>query len=171
MKTYILPGFSETNKDWVDKTVADLLPLIPARGVYWPHWKTGRAEAGWIEEEVQKIIADSKGEKINIIAKSVGTLVVMTLLKIKPNMLNKIILCGIPYDSFSLTDRELFDVLKNFSENDVLCIQNESDTFGSYKKVKEFINFFNPKISVISKPYSGHDYFYQENFIEFLKTK
>lgn len=37
METYILPGYSDKNKSWIEETVAYLKPAIPTTGVYWKH--------------------------------------------------------------------------------------------------------------------------------------
>ena len=169
MKTYILPGFSEKNKNWVDETVNELTPLILAKGIYWQHWSSGQVKDGWIEKEAQKIIIDSNNEKINIISKSVGTMVCLEIIKSQPQLVNKIILCGIPLADFLPGDEKRYKELKNFSPNNVLCIQNSKDNHGSYAEAKAFVYKINPNIKIISKSRDDHHYPYPKDFINFLK--
>lgn len=169
MKTYILPGGSEKNKEWIDLTVRELSPTIIAKGIYWQHWNGDQIEGNWIEKEAQRIINDFNNEKVNIIAKSVGTMVCMAILKLQPSLVNKIILCGIALNDFSEDDQKEFLVLKNLPSENILCIQNENDNHGNFAKTEAFIHEINPNIKLISKPRDDHNYPYSEDFINFLK--
>lgn len=140
--------------------------MIPRRGA---HWNSGQTKNNWIEKEAQKIIDNYKNGKVNIIAKSVGTMVCMSVLKLRPELVNKIILCGIALNDFFSEDKKEFLILKNLSPENILCIQNINDNHGSYSEVEQFIHQINPRIEVISKPRDDHNYPYSENFINFLK--
>jgi predicted alpha/beta hydrolase family esterase len=168
MKTYILPGGSEKNKEWVDLTVSELSPTFTSKGVYWKHWNGDQTEGNWIEKEAQRIINDFNNEKVNIIAKSVGTMVCMAILKLQSSLVNKIILCGIALNDFSEDDQKEFLVLKNLPPENILCIQNVDDTHGSFAKVETFIHDINSNIKIISKPRDDHNYPYSIDFIEYL---
>ncbi len=168
MKTYILPGYSDKNKFWVDETVAFLKPAIPAIGLYWNHWDGSSTEDGWIEEEARRIINDSNNEKINIVAKSVGAMVCMAVLKLKPELVNKVILCGIPFKDFLPGDEKRYESLKSVMPNNILRIQNEEDNYGSFEKTESFVRSINPNIKVVSKPRNDHYYPYSEDFKNFL---
>ena len=167
MDTLIVPGYSLKNKDWAEETKRELAPRIVSSIVYWPHWETGQSEEGWIEKEVEKFLANEESQ-INIIAKSIGTLVTMKILKSKPQLINKIILCGIFIYDFKPGDEKFFQVLESINADNVLCFQNENDNHGSFADVEKFIHAINPKIKVISRPRSDHEYPYPEDFIKFL---
>src|SRR3989304_7679210 len=100
MPVVILPAYSLKNKDWAEQIKAELETHVPTRVIYWPHWETGKSEAGWIESQANKILDLVSEEKIDLLAKSVGTLVAMEMLKIKPDKIGKILLCGIPLNDF-----------------------------------------------------------------------
>lgn len=169
MKTYILPGYSDKNKSWIDETVEKMAPAVSAHGIYWKHWDGSPTVDGWIEEEAQRIISDSNNEKVNIVAKSIGTMVCMAVLKLQPELVNKIILCGIPLKDFLQNDGKRYKILKDFSQCNILCIQNEQDNYGSFTKAESFVHTINQNIKIISKPRDDHYYPYFDDFIEFLK--
>lgn len=169
MKTYVLPGYSDKNKSWIDETVEKIMPIISVSGIYWKHWNGSQTVDGWIEEEAQRIISDSNNEKVNIIAKSIGTMVCMAVLKLKPELVNKIILCGIPFKDFLSNDEKRYELLKEISPENILCVQNEQDNYGSFTKAESFIHSINQNIKIISKPREDHSYPYSDDFIKFLK--
>ncbi len=169
METLIFPGFSFKNKEWSDSTGRELNKSFPAKPIEWEHWQTGIARRNWIDMEVQKIIEKVGGKQINVIAKSIGTLVSMHLLKLKPNIVNRLILCGIPLNDISDSDKAIYGVIENFDLNSLLCIQNESDNHGSFSEAERFVHAINPEIKIISRPRSDHDYPYTEDFLGFLK--
>ena len=137
--------------------------------MYWQHWSGSQVKNGWIEKEAQKIVIDSNNKKINIISKSTGTMVCLEIIKSQPQLINKIILCGIPLSDFLPSDEKRYEGLKNFSPNNILCIQNSKDNHGDYVKVEAFIHNINPNIEIVSKPRDDHHYPYSEDFICFLK--
>ncbi len=169
MQTFILPGFSEKNRDWIDTITNELGLFILAKGIYWQHWGRGHVEDGWIEEEAKKIIANFNNKKANIIAKSVGVMICLELIKSQPQLINEIILCGILLNDFLPGEKERFSILKNFPSSNILCIQNDKDSHGNYVEVEVFIHNINPNIKIISKPRDDHHYPYSEDFISFLK--
>lgn len=167
MDTLIIPGFSLKNKDWAEEVQKNLDP-INIRIHYWSHWETGQAEDSWIDKETKKII-NRENLTINVIAKSIGTLAAMKILKLRPKLINKIILCGIPLNDFHPGDESVYEVLKLLDEKNILCIQNENDNHGTFFDVEKFVHAINPNIKIISKSRSDHDYPYFEDFAEFLK--
>jgi pimeloyl-ACP methyl ester carboxylesterase len=169
MKTYVLPGFSEKNKEWVEETVAHLSPTMSTEGIFWQHWQDEETKDAWIENEAQKIMDGLGNEKINIIAKSVGTMICMSILKSNPQSVNKIVLCGIPLEDFLPDDEKRYKVLKNFPVKNLLCVQNKDDNHGNYAKTGSFVRSINPNIKIISKPRNDHYYPYSDDFIDFLK--
>lgn len=167
MNTIILPGFSNKNKEWVSATVKDLSFQFEVDGINWQHW-TEEIKNNWRELEVQRILEKIGNQKVNIIAKSIGTSILMSILKMKPHQINKIILCGIALNDFTNEDKKNFSILQNLPTKNILCIQNFSDKHGSYNEVKHFLKLINPNIKIVSKPRSDHHYPYSSDFIKFL---
>lgn len=168
MKTLILPGYSAHNKDWAETVKGELESEFPIIVVYWPHWTSEQKDPNWIQNEVAKIQDLTRGKKINIIAKSIGTYAAMLLLKENPDCLNKIILCGIPLNDLSGQSKIAYSVLKALQSNEVLCISNSEDPHGSASEVEHFVHLLNPAIRVLSKPRSDHEYYYSQDIKEFL---
>ena len=160
MITLILPGYSPKNKLWAE-TVANSLKIEgQIRPVFWDHW-TDTSQKFVASEKAILAARHSKGDKINIIAKSIGTLVAAHLVSDIPNQINKIILCGIPLGDMNESDIKLISSIQN---KNLLVIQNNMDPHGSYEKVKELF----PNFKVIEKEASDHNYPYFEEFNNYL---
>ncbi|MFC1790189.1 alpha/beta family hydrolase [Patescibacteria group bacterium] len=168
MTTFILPGFSPRNKDWAETIQKKLTGKIKTTIFYWPHWESGQTEKGWLTKEVKKIVEGANKQKINILAKSVGTIAAMLLLKNHHQLVDKLILCGIPLSGLGPIGKKRFGVLKKFSANRVLCLQNENDPLGSFSEVETFLHSICPKIQILSKPSTNHHYPYPKDFIKHL---
>ncbi len=168
MITFILPGYSSHNRDWVLETAQKLKLGHEVRPVLWDHW-TDSEKSFRPESKAQDVVDVLLKDKCNIIAKSVGTLVTALTLQQIPDRIEKIILCGIP--SVSEKRLEIFkDAFKNFPPEKVVCFQNFKDPLASFGEIKEFMSKVNPKIRVIEKPRSDHNYPYSSNFQEFLSN-
>ncbi len=164
----IIPGFSLKNKPWAEEVQKHLSSMFAVSVHYWPFWEMGQAEEGWIEKEKEKIINETVSP-VNVIAKSIGTLVAMKILNSKPELVKKIILCGIPVNDFHQGDDEFYKGLKSLKEENILCIQNENDNHGSFSGVEKFVHSINPKIKVVSTPRFDHEYPYFAEFSDFFK--
>jgi len=167
MKTIILPGYSPHNKDWAEE-IKNQMKLGHEIIVHsWKHWVEGSFSLKYELEKIQEEIGD---EKVNILAKSVGTRVAMALLKDNHEQVEKLILCGIP--GVPRIEIPRFNLYKNsinlLPARKVLVIQNEKDPFGNFEKVKKFIGKVNKDIQVISKPRSDHNYPYSVDFKKFF---
>lgn len=131
---------------------------------YWKHWTGGSMS---VKYEVEKIIEEVGSDDINILAKSVGTMVAMHVLQKIPERIKKIILCGIPSTSDERLD--LFNAaLMDFPTENIVVFQNENDPLSSYEKVKKFMQRVNPKIELVKMPRSDHHYPYPEDFKSFF---
>lgn len=151
----------------MDEAVREMAGKITATGIYWQHWDSG-PKAGWIEDEAERFVKGLGGEKVDIVAKSAGTMVCMAIIKLRPELVNKVILCGIPLDDFLSGDEKRYEVLKNFPTEKLLCLQNENDNHGAYSEVRNFVQNINPEIRIITKPRYDHDYPYYKDFVDFL---
>ena len=171
MKTLILPGFSPKNKEWAKNTQTYLSERnVDVEVITWKHWGQGSTEEGWIEREADKIAGSIDGTSVNIIAKSIGTVVTMVILKSHPELVNKLILCGIPLRDLSDQDRLYYEPLKLFPVHKLLCLQNEADNHGGYSEVLEFVHTLNPSIHIKSCDRADHEYPYPEIFTSFLQA-
>ena len=169
MKTILLPGFSIQNKDWAEEIKSQIGEKINLEIHYWPHWQTGQTVDGWKEIEVEKFFKETENQPINLICKSIGTFIAVMAISKKLELINKIILCGIPIYDLRPRDEVFYQVLGKLPAEKVLVIQNEKDNHGSFEEVKKMIEGINPEIKVISKPREDHNYPYPEEFEEFLK--
>ena len=164
MKTLFLPGFSTRNRDWMETTMHDLsdLKFIP---IYWDHWNTN-AESMNYEDQVNKIF-DQLFEPVNILAKSIGTVVASKLINIGVKT-NKILLCGLPINPLPEAKPEIELALNKLDSKNVLIFQNEKDPVGSYSDVSSWITNIQKDLKVVSKPRDDHSYPYSEEFKRFL---
>ena len=166
MITFILPGYSSRNKDWADEVAKNLKLDGQIRPIYWDHWKD-ESQTFKPKEKAELIIRHSKGETMNMVAKSVGTLVAALIAKEIPSQVNKVILCGIP--TVSEERLKIFrEAFSNFPPEKIIVFQNKKDPFATDIEVKEYMKKVNPKIKVVSKERSGHNYPYYEEFNNYL---
>ena len=166
MVTFVLPGYSPHNKIWAEEVAKNLKVEGDIRPVFWDHWlepeKTFRPK-----EKAQDIIDIVHGDKVNIIAKSVGTLVAAYVAESIPEKVGKMILCGIP----SVSDQRLkiFQAaFEKIAPERIVAFQNTQDPLGSFNEVKEFMAKVNSKIKVMEKPRIDHNYPYYSEFTQFL---
>ncbi|MDP3994249.1 MAG: hypothetical protein Q8P91_00255 [bacterium] len=165
MKTIILPGYSLHNRDWALEIKKSLSFRQSVLVHQWQHWKLGGALRS--KYEIGKILKEIGRDKVNLLAKSVGTMIAMKVLPEIGGQINKIILCGIP--SVSEERKILFtSSLSDFPSENVICFQNTLDPFATFKEVKDFMVGVNPKIKVIEKPRSDHNYPYFKDFERFF---
>ncbi len=165
MKTIVLPGYSLHNKDWALEIKKGLSFRQSVLVHEWQHWRLGGSLHP--KHEIAKILKEVGRDKVNVIAKSVGTMICMLLIAEIPDQINKIILCGIP--SVSEERKKLFTAyLSGFPVEKIIVFQNTKDPFASFEEVKDFMKDVNPKIKVIEKERSDHNYPYFEKFGKFL---
>lgn len=167
MITFILPGFSAKNKSWAEETAKNITLGGQIRPVFWDHWDDPQKTLN--PKEKARILSDIAREEkeINIIAKSVGTLVAAYMMEKVRERVGKIILCGVP----SVSNLRLKIYSKAFSDIDskkITVIQNSGDPFAGFEEVKGFIKKINPKINVLKRERSDHSYPYFEDFNSLL---
>jgi hypothetical protein len=89
MQTLILPGYSKTNKEWVDETVKNLKIDGIIRPFYWMHWTDETAKFD-PQEKAELIAKHIKKDNVNIIAKDEGLKVANILKTLIPNQITSI---------------------------------------------------------------------------------
>jgi predicted alpha/beta-hydrolase family hydrolase len=167
MITFILPGYSPSNRDWADEVAKNLKLDGQIRPIYWDHWED-ESQTFKPKEKKDLIVRHAKGDSFNIIAKSVGTLVAALIANEVPSQVKKIILCGIP----TVSDERLKifqEAFTGFPPEKIIVFQNEKDPFATDEEVKSFMMKVNPKIKVISKERKDHHYPYFDEFQKFLE--
>lgn len=169
MQTLILPGYHLKNKDWADKIKIELDPFFPTVVINWKHWKSDKPEKNWVEKESAKILHGEPGKVVNIIAKSIGTLVASYVVGTMPEFVNKIILCGIPLNDIDQKEKENYINLKKIPSENILAFQNSEDPHANFDQVKTFLEAINENIKIIKKPRADHEYYYLNEFVDFLK--
>lgn len=155
MQTLILPGYSEKNRKWVDEVASNLKTGETVRPFYWAHWDD-ELKTFDVDEKATLIAKHIKGDSINIIAKSIGTLVTAKLFTIIPDQIKKVVLCGIPVNDLKPEELEFVKTICINNKNKITIIQNSNDPRGTYEQVKDFGN-------VTNKDSDTHDYFYFED--------
>ena len=154
MKILILPGFSSHNEIWANDVKENLAGAAIHR---WTHWDTGNAYPGWTDDEIKNL---NLTEKVDVIAKSIGTLVAMKLIR----QINKLILCGIPLNDLSEEDKKQYLVLAHFPTENLLVFQNTSDPHGNFVAAEQFVHGINPQIKILEMPRDDHEYPFVEEF-------
>lgn len=167
MLTIILPGFSIHNKEWAEQASRHLPSSIVHE---WKHWKT-RKKSDFNAKNEAKVVISKIDSDVNILAKSAGTIVAMYILKMNPERISKIILCGIPinWDNMDSVSRESYEILKDFPADKIKILQNTDDPYANYKLVKENIEKINSRIEVVEKLRKDHEYWFFEDFVNFLE--
>lgn len=166
MITFILPGFSLRNKEWLEECAMSLKVEGTIRPVFWDHWDDPDAEFQ-PKEKASLIARHAKGDKINIIAKSIGSLVAAYIIEQIPEQINKVIICGIPLGDIKENENVVKKALGSLPAEKLVCFQNESDPLGSFAEVKKFLP---PKVKLTPKPRNDHHYPYYTEFNEFLNS-
>lgn len=163
IKTIILPGYSLHNKKWAYDVKENLEPEFTVVVYEWKHWKSPNLRLN-IRSEASSIIDEIGNLDVNIIAKSVGTKVLMSVVPKLVGRIKKVILCGIPIDPLGYAEG-----LKLIVPENLLVIQNSKDPFMPYGAVNIYIKIMDKNIKVIKKESSTHDYPYYEDFKSFLR--
>ena len=174
MRTIILPGYSPKNLDWAMETQAELQTAGLESMIHeWKHWETKNEEDFAHANEVENVLKEIGEEQVNIVAKSIGTLVAMLVVAHARDMMNKIVLCGIPIKGDQLTEKDKtnYDHLTELDTSQVLVIQNEKDPLSSFTDAADLVHSINSDISIVSKPRSDHHYPYYQDFISFLSQE
>jgi predicted alpha/beta hydrolase family esterase len=170
MVTVILPGGSAHNKEWLEETAKKIDVEGEIRPIYWDHWTDPAKEFN--PEEKARLINDIAGMRIvDIVAKSIGILVAAHMIQKSPEKIRKVIINGIPFDDIGEDEKETIkSALKLIPPENIICFQNEEDPHGDFNQAKNFLSGVNTKITVISKPREDHEYFYIDEFRDFLKS-
>lgn len=170
MVTFILPGGSPHNKTWAEETSREIKAEGEIRPVFWNHWEDP-TKAFDPKEKVRLIVDTARVNQINIIAKSIGTLVASYIMEQVPDRIQKVIFCGIPIDDIDEKDKEVYRrVLRGFPGEKILCFQNVDDPHGTFDQIKDLLAKVNPEIKIVSKDRNDHEYPYYQEFQEFLSA-
>jgi len=160
MKTIILPGYSLHNRQWAYEVKEYLEKNGLTADVYeWKHWQGGRMN---MRQEVENLIEFAGSEKINVIAKSIGTKVFMKLFSTVENQIQKVILCGIPDPAGYAKG------IKKMGQARLLIFQNSKDPFMPYSAISAYVKLVDKDVRVIKKESSTHEYPYYGEFTDFL---
>ena len=167
MQTVILPGHSSKNKEWADLTAANLKIDGQIRPIFWDHW-IDPEQLFYPKEKATIISKHARGDTMNIIGHSVGTLVASYIISEVSNQINKVILCGIPlYDLSSEEKEDIKKAISSLPKEKLICFQNINDPHATFAEVKSFL----PEgINLVQKESSDHNYPYFEDFNNYLTS-
>lgn len=168
MVTIIIPGYSAHNRKWLEDVTGEIKAEGEIRPIYWGHWDD--PEVSFNPVQKANLLDGISGKRVvDIVAKSIGTLVASYLIQKSPEKIRKVIFCGIPLNDISEDRKEVIkDALSKIPPENIICIQNDEDPHAGFDMVKNFLSGFGDNIQVISKPRNDHEYFYQEDFNKFL---
>ena len=168
MVTIILPGYSASNREWLQETAGKINMEGEIMPIYWDHWiDTGKK---FDPKEKAQLIGGVTGMSlVDIIAKSIGTLVAAYMIQENPEKINKVILNGICLNDLNEDDKEIIKAaLKLISPGNIICYQNEEDPHGNFDQAKNFLSGIDTEIKVVFKSGDDHEYPYFEDFHDFL---
>lgn len=168
MVTLVLPGYSAKNKEWSEKVAENLTVGGQIRPVFWDHW-TDPTQKFKVKEKARLLGDISDKLIINIVAKSVGTLVASHIIQKYPSQIGRIVFCGIPLNDFDDQDKEEMKNAINLLPSDkIVCYQNTGDPHGTLVQIKDYLDKLETKVNVIEKDRDDHEYPYYEEFNKFL---
>lgn len=168
MVTIILPGGSVSNKEWLEETAKKINVEGEIRPIYWDHWQNPEKEFN--KEEKARLINDIAGMRvIDVVAKSIGSLVAAYMIQKAPEKIHKVILNGIPLNDIGEEEKEIIkSALKLVPVENIIVFQNGEDPHGSFDQAKKFLSEVNAGIKIISKERDDHEYPYANEFHDFL---
>ncbi|HKC04417.1 MAG TPA: alpha/beta hydrolase [Patescibacteria group bacterium] len=170
MITLILPGASIKNKEWATAVSKNLDLGHEVRPVFWEHWDNPDMPFD-PKDKARELVDVVMDESVNIIAKSIGTLIASYIMEAIPDRIQKVVLCGIPLNDLNEENKETIrTALKSYPAENIICFQNEDDPHATFIEVKDFLSKINSEIKIILKPGNDHDYPFFDEFREFLKS-
>lgn len=169
MKTLILPGFNIKNREWARACAANLKEF-DAKVIEWKHWATGNPDDFKPQSEAEFIQTSLTDTPVNIIAKSLGTLVAMHFLLLGGSI-NKLILCGIPLRDIGEQEKQNYKILSTIPPEKISIMQNEFDPHGTLTEVNQFIGDLELNLKVGKKLRDDHDYPFFADFTQFIASQ
>jgi hypothetical protein len=172
MKTIILPGQSVKNKEWAQEVKSKLESnQLVCETIEWTHWNhkiEGEFDTAGDLQRVKELIGE---QKVNILAKSIGTFITAYLLDQIPSQLNKLVLCGIPLNFLKnhFLDEDYFKVIKKANGKNITVLQNTADPLGSFEEIEKVFKKTNPEIKVLERKRDDHSYPHYQDFVDLLK--
>ncbi len=164
MLTIVLPGRSPLNSKWLDEIEKEMGSELELYLHRWRAWENG-VEFDFDLEIKQILEVIQEEEKVNFIAKSIGTKVLSKLIPEVQTRVNKIILCGIPIDPFNY-----YKLLTDYTKENLLIIQNSKDPYVPYRAVSIYLKLINSKVNLVERNSNTHDYPYYEIFKNWLRN-
>lgn len=168
MVTIIIPGYSPHNKKWLEDTASQIKIDSEIRPIYWGHWTDPNIK---FDPKVKANLLDGVSGKrvVDIIAKSIGTLVASYLIQKSPEKIRKVVFNGIPLDDIDESDKEVIkNALRSLPPESVVLFHNDQDPHGGIETLNGFLSDAGLDVKIIVKTRSDHEYFYQEDFNKFL---
>lgn len=166
MKTIVIPGYSHKNKEWADETAKN----IPDVEVYdLKHWSDPAIKFS-AKDEAESIASWAGKGGVNVVAKSIGTLIASIIIGKKSLRLGKVVFCGIPVNDLNEDELHEYKILNDFPPDKIIVFQNSEDEHGSFEAVRKFLSQYNPSIKIVEKLGKTHDYPYYEEMAEFLES-
>ncbi|MAG52365.1 MAG: hypothetical protein CMH62_00210 [Nanoarchaeota archaeon] len=161
MKAIILPGNSKkSNEIWVDELKDGLMSCFDeVTAMHYDHWNSGEDMDFESEKRKAKEILGGINGDYAIIAKSVGIVITMTLIKEEKTTPKYCIFSGLPMDEDTTGPfTELKNMLKRYSIPTVF-IQNPDERFIKPEQLREVLsNLGVKKFEVVNGKGQEHSY-------------
>ncbi len=163
MEVISLAGNHISSKDWLEKCKIELKDIFPNNTLhYYKHWTENQPvidfdyEIEALRKEINLLIKPDK--KLVVFAKSVGTLLIMKM--IKDNLIHpeKCIFLGIPLHWALKYNFNIDEWIKDYS-TPTLFMQNNKDPFCSSEELKNYLKEKNVQNStLVESNGENHDY-------------
>jgi pimeloyl-ACP methyl ester carboxylesterase len=166
--TIIIPGYSTHNQKWLEDTASNIRTDGEIRPIYWAHWKDPSHKFD-AKSKANLLDAVSGKRVVDIIAKSIGTLVASYLILKSPTKIRKVIFCGIPINDIDESAKEVIKTaVRALPLENIILLQNNEDPHGGIDALKGYLSEFGSDLKIVEKPGVDHEYFYQEDFNKFI---
>lgn len=171
MITLLLPGYSPENKSWLEEAAVNVAGDGETRPIYWNHWSDVHKKFDAKDKAIDTtdVLLD---DFANVVAKSIGVLVLSYMITATPEKIKKVVLCGIPLNDLNDQDKEVIKkAFSGFPKNNLMIIHNDKDPHASLEDVLKFVAEISPEISVVTKEADNHEYKYFEDINKFFEAK
>lgn len=164
----VLPGFSPQNQLWATRIKHSLESLGPVRIIAWQHWvKGGDPAPNWIETELA-LLRPQLDHPVILVTKSIGTLIAARLVGERPEVIDRLVLCGLPLNDLTPADIEPYRHLDRLDPKKVLVLQNNADPHGNDTQVAALFNQLGLRLTLTSRIAADHEYLYLDEIKKFL---
>jgi predicted alpha/beta hydrolase family esterase len=160
MTTIIVPGFSVKNHEWAQNLAQNLTEEIKV--LNYPHWESGNNTDFSVSKMADELVAMVGQDPVNIVAKSVGNLISATALPRIKDLVNRLVILGIPISDLHPEDPPTYKNLDVLGSEKVSVFQNDQDPHGTFDQAVGMFKNIGLGIEITKMPAADHEYLYPE---------